>query len=310
MPRERAMVLPPMHPMGAERTASLVYHTGALGDFITTLPAFTAWRRLHPGARIVLLGKPAFAALCGGNGLFDDSWDAEAARAAFLFASEIDPSRAGDLADFDSALLFSHSSSPLAVNLAACGVRTIVRQDPLPTGGDIHVVDYHLSLFAQLALSEEERIPRLSPRMRAASGESPVAIHPGSGSPRKNWPPERFAQLSRLIESDGKRVVWIVGPTEDDSLLPPNAVAWRRLELPLLASLLSGCSLFVGNDSGIAHLAAAVGCSVVVLFGSSNPRVWSPRAKRVVVVDSGGRGMNALSVQSIFSACRDVVGGG
>ena len=248
---------------------TLVSHAGALGDFITTLPAIRVWRRLHPGRRVVLLGRPGHAALC--PELVDETWDAQSARFASLFGSSPDAGLAPMFSGFDSALLFSPASSPLSRHLAALGVREIVRQDPFPpadggvtTAAEVHVVDWHLSLFPPAVVTEADRVPLVVALPAGEGEEQPVArtvvIAPGSGSESKNWPRERYEELSRLLSARGMRVAWIMGPAEEAMQVPRGIEAWRNLPLPMLASRLACSALCVGNDSGISHLAAAVGC--------------------------------------------------
>jgi len=113
-----------------------------------------------------------------------------------------------------------------------------------------------------------------------------VAIHPGSGeySPARRWPPDRFAQVADgLMERYGTQVVLLGGPDEAEltqsvsSLMRHEAIdLGGKTSIPLLAALLRLCRLFVGNDSGVMHLASAVGTPVVAIFGPSNPLAWGP----------------------------------
>lgn len=287
--------------------AILVSHAGALGDFITTLPSIGVWRRLHARETTFLLGRPAFAAL--GGGMFDEVWDAGSGRFASLYGPAPDARLADQFSSFLSGLLFTSRASPLAANLAALGVREITNQEPFPWGPS-HVVDYHLSLFPAEVVTEADRIPRIAPPddPEAARAVQPgtIAIHPGSGSARKNWPLERFVELARRLETRGGRIVWIEGPAERGGI--PDAQVWRGLSLPALGARLSRCALFVGNDSGISHLAAAVGCPSVVLFGATSPAVWAPRGERVQIVDSGEKGLERISVERTLQAARNVFG--
>ncbi len=105
-----------------------------------------------------------------------------------------------------------------------------------------------------------------------------AAIHPFSGSARKNWPLKNFEAIARLLELE-LRVEWAAGPEET----LPQA---RRFDgLDELAAWLAGARLYIGNDSGISHLAAAVGTPAVVLFGPTDPRVWAPRGNGVRVIE-------------------------
>ncbi|MGA2764526.1 MAG: glycosyltransferase family 9 protein [Spirochaetia bacterium] len=287
---------------------SLVYHAGALGDFITTLPAMEGWRRLHAKDRIVLLGRPELAGLAR-EGLFNEAWDARSSLFAPLFGAGPDPESpvTSRFSGFVSALLFCVDSSLLPLNLSRLGVREIVRQDPFPPQ-KAPIVDYHLSLFPGLFFSEEDRRPGIS---RGTSGLTvpphAVSLHPGSGDPRKNWPLSRFLGLAELLQSSGLRVQWVVGPAEENVAMPVGARVWRSAPLEDLAAAFRRCLLYVGNDSGVAHLAASAGCPTVALFGASDPEVWAPRGKSVQVVAAPDGRMGSLSVETVFSACQGLL---
>lgn len=111
-----------------------------------------------------------------------------------------------------------------------------------------------------------------------------VVIHPGSGGKAKNWPLERFLQVSEALEAEGRAVTWCLGPAEESLELPMTAKALKIESLVALARELARAQLYIGNDSGITHLAAAVGCRTVAIFGPTNPRVWAPLGKAVRVV--------------------------
>jgi SAM-dependent methyltransferase len=303
--------------------SGLVYHVGALGDFVTALPAIAAWRRLRADAEgdaghVVLLGRPVHAALAAG--IVDEVWDAGGARFASLFGGAPSSDVRALLAGVGSALVFAKEGAGIVRGLERAGVRDIVRGDPFPRG-HVHIVDHHLSLFPNLELSPEERLPRIpvpegSGPATAADAERSVVIHPGSGSPSKTWPLDRFAALAGLLGRDTP-VAWVLGPAEEQSGIAaevgdavPGARAWRDLPLPELARRLAGSRLLVDNDSGVAHLAAACGCPVVVLFGASDPGVWAPRGASVTVVGDGACGMAAIGLDAVTAACRGILAAG
>ncbi len=295
--------------------SSLVYHAGALGDFVTCLPAFSAWRRLRAAERIVLLGRPEHAALAA-EGIFDEVWDAGAARFSALFAEETGAVPA--FSGFRSALLFCRASSPLPHNLERSGADGLVRQDPFPPQGErIHVVDYHLSLFTQSQLAPEQRVPRVQPGDAAhreagaalPAGARPALLHPGSGGPKKNWPADRFLALARGLAAAGLAAAWVLGPAEAGFQPPARDAALRGLSLPGLAAAAGSARIFVGSDSGVAHLAAAAGAPCVVLFGASDPAVWAPRGALVRVVGSANGGMDGISVDEVLAQCASLLHG-
>ena len=122
-----------------------------------------------------------------------------------------------------------------------------------------------------------------------------AAIHPFSGSPRKNWPLHRFRELACKLDLPAK---WCAGPEEklDDSM--------RFRNLWDLACWIATARVYIGNDSGITHLAAAVGTPVVAIFGASDPAIWAPRGERVRIVDGE---FDTISVDQVSIAVRDLL---
>jgi heptosyltransferase III len=102
-----------------------------------------------------------------------------------------------------------------------------------------------------------------------------AVIHPFSGSSKKCWPLERYKELANRL---GMPVRWCAGPEET------LADAVRIGDLYDLAGWLATARVYIGNDSGITHLAAAVGTPVVALFGPTDPRIWAPRGRDVSVI--------------------------
>lgn len=297
--------------------ASLIYHAGALGDFVTTLPAMQLWKADHPGEQLSLLGRPEHGRLAAH--LFDAAWDAGAAEFAGLFSRDeaaepastpsAERTPAARFAGIASALLFAAESSPLPAAVRRLGVNEVVRQDPFPgsiPGSTMHVVDYHLALFAG-RVRDEDRIPRL-PVGGSGSVKRGIALHAGSGSPRKNWPQARFEELSAMLAERGEPVAWIIGPAEVDGSPRGSEEAWKSLPLAELAERIARRRLFIGNDSGVSHLAAAAGCPTVALFGASDHRVWSPRGPRVRVLASPSGRMEDITVEDVFRVCLDFLG--
>jgi hypothetical protein len=139
--------------------------------------------------------------------------------------------------------------------------------DALPSGG-LHAVDFYM----KQAGGEMGAVPRIPCRRRKVGF---VAIQPFSGGAKKNWPLERFRAVSRSLP---KAVEFCAGP--DDEL--ENAV--RISNLYDLACWLAEAEFYLGNDSGITHLAAAVGTPVFALFGPTDPAVWAPRGRHVRVL--------------------------
>ena len=149
--------------------------------------------------------------------------------------------------------------------------------NPLPTAA-VHATDFYLDQVRELSAETGSDIPRIP--CQAARADFAV-IHPFSGSARKNWPLEKFRQVARGLERN-LPVRWCAGPED-----PPLEGAVRIDDLYELACWLASARLYIGNDSGITHLAAAVGTPVLALFGPTDPGVWAPRGPNVRVARWG-----------------------
>lgn len=148
--------------------------------------------------------------------------------------------------------------------------------------------------LVQLDLSLGEEAARLFPSSedRAAAEEflrevprPAVAFHPGSGAPRKNWPVAKWRELLGLLRKDYSLVL-IGGEADEVELRELEDFATstaRNFPLPVLAAILERCDFFLGHDSGISHIAAAVGTRCLLMFGPTNPKVWAPRNENAQV---------------------------
>jgi ADP-heptose:LPS heptosyltransferase len=140
-----------------------------------------------------------------------------------------------------------------------------------------------------------------------------IALHPGSGSAAKNWPAHRFADLSTAL-SGGRPWLLVEGPADEEAAgivaRVPGAVVARGLAPRVLAALLAEADLYVGNDSGVTHLAAAWGVPTLALFGPTDPNVWSPVGERVCVVRAADGVLETLGVDEVLEAARRAREGG
>jgi ADP-heptose:LPS heptosyltransferase len=155
-------------------------------------------------------------------------------------------------------------------------VRIPRAQEILGVDRIVHTAEHLASAIFFLGVPRCE-IPRARLAATPAQAARPyVVLHPMAAASDKTWPAERFVEVAEHLESRcALEPVFIAGPGE-----PLDAFArWRRLEgapLKEVMSLIAGAALFIGNDSGPAHIAAAFGIPVVVLYGSSDPLVWAP----------------------------------
>jgi hypothetical protein len=197
------------------------------------------------------------------------------------------------LASFDSIVSWYGSNRP-EFREAALSLNGNWRFLPaLPGAGDsIHAIDF----FARQAGAPAGLAPRI--KVAKTPARDSVIVHPFSGSKRKNWPFRHFEELSRRLTLP---VEWTAGP--EDEL----AQARRFDDLLSLAEWIAGARLFIGNDSGITHLAASTGVPTIALFSASDPQVWAPRGEKVAVVR--GVSMESLGVDEVLQTVDRLLNG-
>jgi len=272
--------------------AALVYHTGALGDFITAVPALMFWKARNSNDRLFLLGNPVVGAFAKDTGVVDEYGNIDNRSFLPLFLDDFSPDAKNILSPYKTAIIFAVPDSPVINNARRCDVPLMYWQPSFPAAR-IHAIDYHLSLFTDPStIPDEEKYPAIRPSCRSIASakellspdSSPVAIHPGSGSRKKNWPFERWLLLAEALRKKGVPLLWLLGPAEEGFKVPSQDIVVANQPLALCAAVLSRCRVFAGSDSGMAHLAAAVGCRTVALFGPSDPAVWAPRGRDVHII--------------------------
>ncbi len=298
----------------------LVLRGGAIGDFIATLPALQALRSRWPEAYVELIGYPHIAELARLGGLVDRVDSLDRARIARLFAPgmELEESLREHIASFDFVLTYlSDPDRAAETHLRLSGAPDVLHIAPLPAAAT-QITDHLVKPLERLALYEAGAIPRLAlcGTARAAGRDRlaalgvpapPVALHAGSGSPRKNWPADRFLEVARRLRAAGDSVLFILGEA-DEPLAPVirgaapalGAFVLHGCELVETAGVLSACAAYLGNDSGISHLAAALGLPALALFGPTDAAVWGPRGAHAAVLTAPDGDLAALEVDTVM----------
>lgn len=289
----------------------LVIRGGAIGDFILTLPALRLLRDAFPDARIEILGYKQIIALAEMGGYADASRSIEYGALASFFARDGD--LAPELVDYFGSFqqVISYLFDPdqiFAGNLKRAGVRNLITGSPKITD-DEHAARQLARPLERLALYLEDPAATLRWPETEKLDRNRIAIHPGSGSETKNWPLERWIQVARqLLETDGGGRILLVGGEADTerlaglrAALPDERVELaENLPLPELALRLRNCRMFLGHDSGISHLAAAVGAPCLLLFGPTDPAIWAPVNSQVRVLRSFSLTMSGIEVEEVM----------
>ncbi|MBM4275401.1 MAG: glycosyltransferase family 9 protein [Deltaproteobacteria bacterium] len=291
-----------MLPPPEKITDLLIWHRGALGDLLLAGPAFKAIRQHFPPARITGLGHPERWGLLARTLALTNVWDGEAALWADLYTARPLPENLlSRLAPFQAALVFT-PEPPLHLmeRLGQAGIAAVHWVPSFSPDCREPAAVLQARRLGELGVNVASEPFRLSLHLNDA--ESPkllpgpwAAVAPGSGHPNKNWPLSHYFQVTRdLAWQHGLSIVWLAGPAETAMLPYLRAIAeaqghllLNRLPLIQVAQALSGCAFYLGGDSGLTHLAAAVGPQrILALYGPTDPRIWAPRGSNVKVLQA------------------------
>ena len=276
----------------------LLVRPGGLGDLLVALPSIALVREKMPHAHLNLVCRLDYGRLFLEAGLVDDLVSVDSRQSAWLFGASAE---SGDTQRnvFSSIVGWTRKRGVLDLPAAAdgTGLRAVVAPDSEPDEawsrfflrrtlnlfGDPRPLEALLPRLGRLRVSARMRTEGLSAFGFGGGPGGPVVVHTGSGGGRKRWPSKRFLEIMRRLSGAGRRGVCITGEAEDgspadldDGDMPPGWTRSRRPDILHLAGLLSGAGLFLGNDSGTAHLAAACGCSSLILFLDEFVPLWRP----------------------------------
>jgi heptosyltransferase III len=248
----------------------------SLGDCVLTTPALDILKRFRPDLRIAVVVEDRFRAVFAGNPDIDAilapslrqlrQWSPAlclnfhgGTRSAWMTRLSGARYRAG----------FAHYRAQFAYN-----IRIPRAQEILGVSRKVHTAEHLASAIFYLGAPMAE-----IPRAKLAAGPSAegtyAVIHAVAATPEKTWPAERFLAVAAYLKSAGIEPVFI-GAASDDLSAFQGYRTMHGAPLAELRALLSRAALFVGNDSGPAHMAAAFGVPVVVFFGASDPEIWGP----------------------------------
>ena len=289
----------------------LVIRPGALGDALLALPVLQALR-VHMGlCHITFVSNGMVIPLARECALADEVSDYNASQWSQLFSEKgiTSPSLQLLLTDVEWAICWLRDSEGIvARNLFAAGCLRVTIAPGRPQEGEEHIVHY---LARTIGVKEPELcIPfdtlqnfaakhtisePLRPQLDYARSARPVVVHPGSGSAKKCWPVAYFADVIITLQQRAIPVIVTGGPADEQRLpllqqqlskehapIPPMIQ-----DTPLLADLLvlmQACCGYLGNDTGITHLAAMAGLPTLVLFGPTSPKTWYPPGPHVVAL--------------------------
>lgn len=302
-----------------------IHHDGALGDVLLSLPAIRSIRR--PGDKLHFAGNADIGLFLKEALVIDEASSSSNALYAPLYAGRVPGDARSFLEGFSRAFIFSvRTESPFVDAVRSVISNTLVINTIPPDGSFISATEFRLK---QVGGQKENHHPLMvipQPYLELAYGilsrsgydgfRRVAAIHPGSGGSSKQWPLDAFLELAkRLIRYDDIFVIMLTGPAEDDAFKDRveyftrgtiDAVHLSNPELIAAAAMIGLCGLYIGNDSGMTHLAAALGRPVLALFGPTDPGVWGPTGpSRIEIIHATD--LSALAVDTVYVKAHEML---
>jgi heptosyltransferase III len=294
----------------------LVIRPGAIGDALLTFPVLKALREHYSGTHITLVSNAHVLPLALAFGITEEVSDYQAIQWSELFspAGIHIPALQELLGQTDLAICWLRDPGGfIEHNLKTAGIKCpIITPGRPPEGARVHIVAY-LAQTAGLSIAEAQWTAPSLDTHAGARGDY-VAIHPGSGGAQKCWPLNRFVTVIERLWQQNRPVLLLAGPADAERLrdlrsllaAPPRPEMLRLLiNVPLLevAQHLQQCGCYLGNDSGITHLAAMLGAPTVAIFGPSDPAVWRPVGPCVKVIHKDV--LEHVSVDAVMGAINE-----
>jgi len=288
---------------------TFIHHDGALGDVLLSLPCIRVIR--DNSDFIHMAGPPDVADVLRETGYVHETSPAGMALFTSLYSKGMERAAIDFLEQFDHAVVFTRRGDSLLVaNIEKVIPRTEIVITIPPEGEKSHVAQFRLNQLGFGGKSDDlqsrltipslyrEKGKEFLVRYFGTEGRGPlIAFHPGSGGKRKCWPLENYFNLvEKMFHRYACRVLFLTGPAEEPEVADEifrfarrhkGVIHVRNEPLIMVAGLLANSDGYVGNDSGITHLAAAVNGKVTVLFGPSDPFLWRPLGTGVQVVSAG-----------------------
>ena len=302
----------------------LIFHLGALGDFVLTWPLAMALARIHPQSRIIYIthsqkGKLAEKVLHIESTDVEGGWH-------HLFGSPADlPPNAKKMLEGAHSIFSFISADGDAwcqnVKLLAPEAQLITIQ-PRPANDDPfagHVSDFlatQLSRIPAVATAYSQMLRSVQQRgagYKRSPEERVIAIHPGSGSVEKCWPVKNFIKLTRKLVKSRHHVRVLIGEVEKERISPEDMTHFASVAeliepkdyLELLFHL-GIATTVICNDTGPAHLSGIIGTPTIALFGPTDPARWKPLGPHVHVMRADS--LDAISVEAVYDAAAKAAG--
>lgn len=342
---DRGVIAPNLINFSALRRILVVRQHDQLGDFLLATPVLRALRQAFPHAHLAVLTRSYMAEVAHHNQFIDEAI-VFAERGYLWTPAKLWRLFRGLRRGWDLAVVLNTVSHSVTSDLLAyfSGARYILGSEhrvfpgcrrnffynlaARHWGENKHQTERNLDIVRHVGVDTDDRTEvmtltshdqmnaRLLLRQHGiGEKEVVVAIHPGAGKLHNRWPVEKFAELANALHRQFEvRIVMSWGAKEKDlglelrRRLTFDPIVLSRLSLRQLAAVLSHTAVFICNDTGVMHLAAAVGAPLVAIFGPTNPEEWKPLGNKFVAVRGKNQRCDAVSVSQVLQALQSLLG--
>lgn len=273
----------------------------SMGDCVLTTPGLALLKRARADLKIGVAVEQAFRPVFEGSPAVDHllaaTWQAVRRWKPAMCVNLHGGTRSQCITALSGARWragFAHHNFTFAYNIKIPRAQRI-----LGVNRTVHTAEHLASAFFALGVSIEQ-----VPRAQLAAGESPIdgryaVLHPFASASEKQWPAERFCEIARYLELWNIHPVFLAAPADDAQPFRAHQVV--QGDLANAKAVLAKASVFIGNDSGPAHIAAAFGVPSVVFFSSSNPAIWGPWRTESEVI-AAPDGLQKVTVSRVIAA--------
>ncbi len=289
----------------------LVLLRGALGDVLLTLPFLARLPSYFEARSLTLVGNYSILGLLADLHFIGEIMDHDRAEWAGLYRN---PPEMGERltkkikAHKAAVVLAKRDSDPASIGLKRLGLPNVLSIPSRPTAGSrVHLTKHLLAALdleslpnpvmihprSEAVKKAKEILSTFGPSSSSSFSSSPwLAIHPGSGGAKKNWPLDNWIQVAKVFSQKfGVKSLFILGPAEqgyeriiESKMKPEQAFLAQALPLPTLAALLKLSFGYIGHDSGVSHLSGVLGVKTLAIFGPTKPVCWAPNGPKVKII--------------------------
>lgn len=267
----------------------LIYRSGALGDFLLTLPALEGIHQQWPEAERTLITRPSYGELMLAFQLVEKTCDLNSQAISSLFspAGNLTEHTRAWLTEFDVVIAWvNDDDGNLERNIRANTDAELFILNPVLTENGIHATR-QLSNGMPFPCPENFVFPTHNASIQHVRPR--IALHAGSGSQRKNLPPAVWSEVLLKLAAANPELEFLLITGEADEMASSEIrklpLRWlpeaRNLSLPALAAQLQRCHAYLGHDTGVSHFAAALSIPSLLWFGPTDPKIWAPASAAI-----------------------------